>query len=112
MNYLFSLCIFFLIGCHSHKTAEKQADVPACIQKAIENFKKTSCEKGLSVKEYTFQGKEVFVFGQEGCGADMTSEVLDSSCKSLGLLGGFVGNVRINGEDFSNAVPVRTIWER
>ena len=112
MKYFFSLCIFFFVSCHHQKTAEKPSDVPSCIQKAVENFKKNSCEKGLSVKEYTFQGKEVFVFGQDGCGADMTSEVFDSNCKSLGLLGGFIGNVRINGEDFSNAQLVKTIWER
>ncbi|PBQ34700.1 hypothetical protein CNR22_23965 [Sphingobacteriaceae bacterium] len=112
MKYLFSLCLLILVSCHSHKTAEKKSDIPACVQKAVENFKKNPCEKGLSVKEYTFQGKEVFVFGQDGCGNDMTSEVMDSNCKSLGLLGGFVGNVKINGEDFSNAVFVKTLWEK
>lgn len=112
MKHLLSLCVFFLVSCHGHKTAEKQFDMPGCIQKSLDNFKKNSCEKGLSVKKYTFQGNEVFVFGQEGCGADMTSEVFDTNCKSLGMLGGFVGNVKINGEDFSNAILVKTIWER
>jgi hypothetical protein len=41
----------------------------------------------------------------------MTSEVYDSNCNSLGFLGGIAGNAKINGEEFSNATLVKTIWE-
>jgi len=114
MNYFFlvAISIFTLSACHSQKAAEKKSAAPSCVQKAIENFSKGTCEKGLNVKEYTFQGKKVFVFDQSHCGNDMTSEVVDATCKSLGFLGGFVGNVKINGEDFSNAVFVKTLWEK
>ena len=101
-----------LCACHMHKSAEKTEKAPACITKKIEPFSKSVCEKGVNVKEYTFQGIKVFVFDPGTCGNDMTSEVFDTGCKSLGYLGGFSGNVKINGEDFSHAVFVKTIWEK
>jgi len=42
----------------------------------------------------------------------MTSEVADSDCNSLGLLGGIAGNTIINGEEFSNAKFIKTTWEK
>lgn len=87
-------------------------DLPTCISKKIEVFEKESCKKGPSVKEYTFQAKRVFVFSQENCGSDMTSEVVDQNCVNLGYLGGIAGNTSINGEDFSKALLVKTVWEK
>lgn len=108
------LAAFFLtmVCCHQQVHTGKQQNTPACIVKKIEQFSKESCPKGPNVKEYTFQGKTVFVFDQGSCGNDMTSEVLDANCNSLGYLGGFTGNVKINGEDFSNALLIRTVWEK
>lgn len=57
-------------------------------------------------------GKTVYVFDQGPCGNDMTSEVVDSECKNLGYLGGITGNKEINGQDFSSAEFVKTIWEK
>jgi len=109
-NFVLLSC-FLILSCKTQKKAEVVESTPACINKAIEIFSKSGCEKGMNVKEYTFQRKQVYVFDQGNCGNDMTSEVLDNSCKNLGFLGGFTGNVKINGEDFSNAVFVKTIWE-
>ena len=83
-----------------------------CMINKVDDFKKTNCEKGVSVKEYLFQSKTVFVFDQGKCGADMTSEVIDEDCNSIGYLGGFAGNSKINGEEFSKATFVKTVWER
>jgi hypothetical protein len=93
----------------TNTTAEK--DTKTCLQAAITVFAKSNCKSGLSVKEYVFQSKTVYVFDQSPCGADMTSEVLDAECKSLGYLGGLVGNTEIAGEDFSQAAYVKTVWE-
>ena len=111
---IFLLFIPLLISaCHSaSKTKPKSDESSACLKSKINAFSKTDCDKHPNVKEYTFQGKQVFVFDPGKCGADMTSEVMDKECKNLGYLGGFAGNVKINGEDFSNAVFVKTIWER
>jgi hypothetical protein len=46
------------------------------------------------------------------CGGDLSAAVLDADCNSLGGLGGYLGNTRINGVEFSIAVYKRTVWER
>ncbi len=104
--------LLFLYSCNRRVHSTDEPKVPACITKKIEVFSKESCAKGPNVKEYTFQGKSVFVFSPDNCGADMTSEVVDKDCTSLGYLGGFTGNFKINGEDFSHAALVKTIWEK
>jgi len=111
-HFLFLLVLFGLNSCHRRMHDNPKALKPGCIDKAVENFSKTDCDKNPNVKEYTFQGRHVFVFDPGTCGADMTSEVMDQECKTLGFLGGFTGNVKINGEDFSNAVYIKTIWEK
>lgn len=65
-----------------------------------------------SVKEFIFQGKTVYVLSEGNCIANSGAEVIDSDCNHLGYLGGFVGNIEINGVEFSpNATLIRTIWE-
>ena len=92
---------------------KKESENPACIDTKVEEFKFIiSCSVGSNVKEYEFQSKRVFVFDPGTCGADMTSEVLDENCNSLGFLGGIAGNTKINGEDFKNAKLKRTIWSK
>jgi len=109
---LYTITFVFLMACKTHKPSSTADAASACIKKSIENFSKTECDKNPNVKEYTFQGQKVFVFDPGQCGADMTSEVFDKDCKSIGFLGGFEGNVKINGEDFSNALLVKTVWEK
>lgn len=87
-------------------------DAPSCIKDKIKKFNKGALCSDPSVKEYTFQGKTVYVFSDGTCGADMTSQVIDANCNNLGHLGGFAGNYTINGEDFSNAKYVKTIWQK
>ena len=70
------------------------------------------CEHGANVKEYIFQGQTVFVFDIGYCGADLSSGVVDNNCNLIGTLGGFLGNTKINGEEFSYAKYVRTVWTR
>jgi hypothetical protein len=84
---------------------------PKCVENRIEDFKKSGmcCNDG-SVNQYTFQGKTVYTFDPGTCGADMQSEVIDENCKTLGYLGGLLGNNYINGEHFSNATFVKRIW--
>lgn len=54
----------------------------------------------------------VYVFDPGTCGDDMTSEVVDSECNSIGFLGGISGNMEINGEDFSTATFESLTWEK
>jgi len=101
------LISIFSISCNKIKNA------PYCIQEKTENFKSNSiCEEGSKVKEYKFQGEIVYLFENGNCGADIASGVFDSECNELGWIGGFTGNTKINGEEFSNARYRRTIWRQ
>ena len=86
---------------------------PDWIENSIKDFDKSqSCKDGVNVEKYTFQGETVYVFNPGNCGADMTSNVLDSECNSIGYLGGIAGNTEINGEDFSDAIFISIIWKK
>lgn len=101
------LCIH-LYGC----SKDRDSSLPACIHKKIEEFKSTKICDQSRVDEYEFQKKRVFVFENQYCCCDFTSEVLDSECGYLGSLGGFIGNNKINNEDFSNAKFIKTHWKQ
>ena len=85
---------------------------PACVKAKIKDFDKSSTCGSAHVDEFTFQGGTVYAFDPGTCGADMTTEVISSGCSSLGQLGGFAGNTKINGEEFSNATFVKTVWKK
>jgi hypothetical protein len=101
--------ITFITACNKQGIAK---GTPTCVKQKIKTFEKESTCSDASVKKYTFQGKTVYVFEPGTCGADMTSEVISDNCSSLGFLGGFTGNTTINGEDFSKAEFVETIWKK
>ncbi|GGG35986.1 DUF6970 domain-containing protein [Hymenobacter glacieicola] len=101
---------FSLVACDE---IDMEKDTPSCIrQKTINLERDTPCEEGAYVKQYLFQGRIVYVFAPGNCIADGSAEVLDEECNRLGSLGGFVGNTRINGQEFSTAEFKRTIWEK
>ncbi len=101
--------IFMFVSCNK-STVDKES--PRCIKTKVQEFKGSCCDEGANVKEYEFQGKPVYVFDPGTCGADMSSTVTDEDCNTIGLLGGISGNVKINGDDFSQANYQRTIWEQ
>ena len=88
------------------------APVSECLQSKLLTFDTNSaCGQGATVKEYTYQSKSVFVLDPGTCGADLTSEVIDENCATVGYLGGITGNDTILGDSFSNnAVYIRQIW--
>ena len=98
--------LLFITSC------KKEPKTPTCINSKVNEFKLTiSCNIGANVKRYEFQAKRVYVFDPGTCGADMTSEVFDENCNSIGFLGGITGNTKINGEDFNSAKYTSTIWQ-
>jgi hypothetical protein len=108
-----SFCFVLLFGLLFFSNCQKKEEpFPDCIQSEIAAFSNNSCEHGASIKQYVFQGQTVFVFGPGHCGADLSAGVVDKNCKYLGDLGGITGNTRINGEEFSNAKYIRTVWSR
>ncbi|ALJ00735.1 hypothetical protein DC20_19315 [Rufibacter tibetensis] len=96
-------------GC---ELVEIEKGVPRCVEKSIKRFSKTAChDDGANVMEYSFQGKTVYVFDMGTCGADLSSQVIDSECNELGRLGGITGNTQIGGVEFSTATFIRTVWQ-
>lgn len=102
--------ILLAIGVASCHPKIQEQNNSKCLDAKIAEFAKESCNKA-SVKEYEFQQKKVYVFDQAACGNDMAADVYDANCQKLGFIGGFIGNTNINGEDFSNAKLLRTVWE-
>lgn len=86
--------------------------IPKCVKNQIKDFNKSSNCNNTKVDQYTFQGNIVYTFDPGNCGADMTTEVINSNCNSLGYLGGVSGNTKINGVEFSTATYIKTIWKK
>ena len=106
------LLAFALVTFSNCSKPDNTPDTSACIQNMIVNYSREESCPDAKVDEYTFQGKTVYVFDSGTCGADMTSAVVSSDCNTLGHLGGFAGNTKINGEDFSKASFVKTVWKK
>jgi len=110
---LIVLMMVFNVGSQSCNKQKHQGDYPSCMEKLIKEFDNNqTCDKDVRVDKYIFQEKTVFVFEPGSCGADMTSAVYSNECKLLGHLGGIAGNTEINGESFSNAKLVATVWRK
>ena len=108
-----SIYVYIIVSCSLFFACRKKEEIPQCIDDKVNEFKQIiSCNQESNIKEYKFQSKRVFVFDPGNCGADMTSEVMDENCNSLGFLGGIAGNNTINGESFDQAKYVKTIWSR
>jgi len=106
---LIAIILFFCIaatcGC------KKNEPFPDCLNSLIETLKNSaSCQTGKSIKEFKFQGAIVYLSDSGNCYPDGTAAVIDENCQYLGSLGGFTGNTKINGVEFSTAVYIRTIW--
>lgn len=98
-----------LISCNK---LDIEKGTPKCIENKIIDFDKSSTCDNANVKEYSFKGSTVYAFDPGTCGADMTTEVVNSDCNCLGYLGGIAGNTKINGEEFSSATFIKTTWEK
>lgn len=106
---IIAISLAAITGCKKHKIDN---DAPQCVQTSIKDFDNNAACNNAKVKQYTFQDKTVYTLDPGTCGADMTTEVIDKNCNTLGYLGGISGNTEINGEKFSKAVYIKTIWKK
>jgi hypothetical protein len=109
-KYLLLLAIIFLSACSKE---DDNVETPQCIREKIEQFSKNQniCSNA-TIEQYIFQDKMVYCLNIGTCGADLTTPVIDSDCNSIGFLGGLQGNIIINGESFSKAKHIRTVWRK
>lgn len=103
------IAVFFFPSC---KVVDIAVGSPDCIQKAIKSFEKAASCSDAQVDEYEFQSETVYVFSPGSCGADMAAPVLDAKCNNKGQLGGFAGNTKIDGQEFSTAKFIKTVWKK
>ena len=80
--------------------------------KKIKEFARGHGCDDRSVGKHEFQGGIVYVMSPGTCGADMGADVFDEECNLLGMLGGITGNGKINGEEFSKAIFIETVWKK
>lgn len=111
-NYFGIVSIVFVSTLILASCNKPKDGTPECVKERITAFDNDSNCDDIKVDKYTFQGGDVYVFEPGTCGNDMTSEVMDEVCTTLGHLGGIAGNQDINGEDFSNAVFVENVWKK
>ncbi|MCP4437387.1 MAG: hypothetical protein GY810_00275 [Aureispira sp.] len=105
--FTLTLALLLLSSC------KKESTTPECVEDKIKVFKtEVLCSEGAKVEQYSFQSQKVYVFHEGLCIADGTAEVIDLNCKTLGYLGGIMGNNKINGESFSNAELTKTLWKQ
>jgi len=95
-------------GCEKSKY-----DAPGCIEDKIREFSKTvTCDSGASVSLYELNGKNVYVFEDGNCMADLAVSVYSEDCYLLGFLGGISGNTIIQGVKFYDKADFRKwIWK-
>ncbi len=114
MKIFHALLIAFTISYIGCQKDDLQKDVPVCIQQKIEEFDESSisCDSGATVYKYQFQSQFVFVFNPGNCIADGASSVYDEECDLICNLGGLIGNITCNGENFSEKATDETlIWK-
>lgn len=111
MRTLLFLSIGPLLLLSCNRKAAPLSGLPPCLQQSIAAWQAEGHCEDPWAEEYLFQGKKVYVLRHGTCGADMTDNVLDENCKLLGRLGGFVGNMTINGAPFSNAQHRKVLWK-
>ena len=96
--------VFITAGC-------KKKDDSLCIENRIAIFELEACESNATVKEYTFQNETVYALHLGNCINDVSDEILDADCTTIGFVGGFAGVSDINGENFyDNATLEATLW--
>lgn len=105
----FLIAILFLASCKKFDIAE---GTPPCIKQKIRDYEKTADCSDAHVDEYEFQSETVYVFSSGSCGADMAAAVYDNKCNHKGQLGGYVGNTKIDGLEFSSATFIKTVWKK
>ena len=106
------VAVLLLLTIYSCRKKDIEPGVPGPVEKHIVEFSKDPVCDDAHVDEYTFQQKTVYVFDYGTCGADMVSVVEDADGKNVGSLGGYSGNMIINGEKFDSATFIRVVWEK
>lgn len=114
MKYILLLfALFVLSNCNEKKNEEeKEIGMPACVQKKIEEIKKQPVwDPPAEVNEYSYNGKQVFLFTSDCC--DQYNMLFDGSCNYIcAPSGGMEGTGDGKCDEFDKkATFVKLIWK-
>lgn len=102
---LYALLIVSVLSCSKEDVGN---EIPACVLEKVNELKANDeVPQGVSMSEYLFEGRRVYVEDQ-----GTVAFVYDKNCNTIGMLGGFAGNTKVNGRDFAEAKLIREIWKR
>jgi len=102
---LYALMIVTVLSCSKEDVG---SEIPACVLEKVNELKANDeVPQGVSVSEYVFEERRVYVEDQ-----GTVAFVYDKNCNTIGMLGGFAGNRKVNGRDFAEAKLIREIWRR
>ncbi|ADR20840.1 hypothetical protein MATR_15340 [Marivirga tractuosa] len=107
LSILLILVTLTIVSCKEEKLE------PSCLNDKKSELKESSCEDGVQISLYKFQGSNVYLLEKGSCIADGSIEVIDSKCNRLGFLGGLAGSDEIDGVKFyENSSFVEVVWEK
>lgn len=109
MKFIFLLLVLPLIN---EKCAKSKDSVPVCIQQKIEQIQKEpKWNPPAEVNEYTYEGKQVYLFSSPCC--DQYNNLYDSDCNLIcAPSGGYTGKGDRKCLDFfEKAKHVKLIWK-
>ena len=117
---LFAITSIFVFSCKKEEVEEKTIEQktidktePSCLIEKIKVFEGSACENSLKVKKYQFGNDNVYLFDISSCLADAQLQVINYNCDSIGKVGGYPVNNKINGIDFyKNATFIKLVYEK
>ncbi|MDQ3682959.1 MAG: hypothetical protein M3352_07795 [Bacteroidota bacterium] len=112
MKLYITVALIFLLFSIQQCSKVKSLDIPACLQKKINEIKKApKWNPPASVNEYMYNGKTVYLFSSDCC--DQYNMIYDSDCNYVcAPSGGITGKGDGKCEDFNPlAKHIRLVWK-
>lgn len=109
---LIAITVASLLGCTSDNSINNEIEAiePECLQ----DIAKSILEEGVSspkrtISLYNFNGEMVFVITPGSHESEPATNVVNSNCETICLIGGLDGPAN-DCEGFDSAVFIKTVW--
>ena len=111
-SILFPIFLSFVLGCSSESSLDAQIETiePMCLQEIVKFILEEDVSNPRrSISAYTFNGENVFVITPSSHVSEPATNVLNSNCETICLIGGIDGPAN-DCENFESAVFIETVW--
>ncbi len=111
-NILISITVAFLLGCSSDSSlnSEIEAIEPECLRDIVKSILEEEVSNPKrTISTYNFNGEMVFVITPSSHVTEPATNVVNSNCETICLIGGIDGSDN-DCENFDSAVFIETIW--